>query len=159
MFGGGPCPPLYIRGDRVTWKVLAEYSWNPTTTQSGSFLYTAANSTPIRVVTREIRYIHELSLILTTCYAYKQSRCPGSDKLPSSSEPSPTGVEYFAGRLRVLQVVKTPFRLLLSLPSDTSSSPPCTSECLEAMRCSSPEMLIIYGARSTRAPYGVAPEP
>jgi len=31
-FGGGPCPPLYIRGNRVTWRVLAEYSWNSTTT-------------------------------------------------------------------------------------------------------------------------------
>ena len=52
------------RGDKVTWKVLAEYSWSLTTTQSGSFLCTAASPTPIRVVTREIRYIHELSLIL-----------------------------------------------------------------------------------------------
>ena len=26
-------------------------------------------------------------------------------------------------------------------------------------RCSSPKILIIYGAQSTRAPYGVAPEP
>ena len=32
LFEGGPCPPLYIQGDRVTWKVLTEYSWNPTTT-------------------------------------------------------------------------------------------------------------------------------
>ena len=48
-------------GDRVTWKVLAEYSWSPITTQSGSFLCTAASSTPIRGVTREVRYIHELS--------------------------------------------------------------------------------------------------
>ena len=38
MFRGVPCPPLYIRGDRVTWKVLAEYSWSPTTTWSDSFL-------------------------------------------------------------------------------------------------------------------------
>ena len=64
MFGRGPCPPLYIRGDRVTWKVLAEYSWSPTTTESSSFLCTAASSTPILVVTREVRYIHELSLTL-----------------------------------------------------------------------------------------------
>ena len=54
VFRGGPCPPLYIRGDRVTWKVLAEYSWSPTATQSGSFLYTAASSTPIRVITGEV---------------------------------------------------------------------------------------------------------
>ena len=50
LFGGGPCPPLYIWGDRVTWKVLAEYSWSPTTTRSDSFLCTAASSMPIRVV-------------------------------------------------------------------------------------------------------------
>ena len=60
----GPCPPLYIRGNRVTWKVLAEYSWSPTTTQLGSFRCTATSSMPIRVVTREIRYIHDLSLTL-----------------------------------------------------------------------------------------------
>ena len=64
LFGGGPCPPLYIQGDRVTWKVLAEYSWSPTTAWSGSFLCTAASPTPIRVVTREVTYIHELSLTL-----------------------------------------------------------------------------------------------
>ena len=64
MIRGGTCPPLYIRGDRVTWKVLAEYSWSPTTTQSGSFFCTAASSMPIRVVTKEVRYIHELSLTL-----------------------------------------------------------------------------------------------
>ena len=50
--------------DRVTWKVLAEYSWSPTTIQSGSFLCTAASSTPIQIVTREVTYIHELSLTL-----------------------------------------------------------------------------------------------
>ena len=47
-FEGGLCPPLYIRRDMVIWKVLAEYSWSPTTTQSGSFLYTATSSTPIK---------------------------------------------------------------------------------------------------------------
>ena len=45
VFRGGLCPPLNIRGDRVTWKVLAEYSWSPTITQSDSFLCTAASST------------------------------------------------------------------------------------------------------------------
>ena len=64
MFREDPCPSLYIRRDRVTWKVLAEYSWSPITTQSGSFLCTAASSTPMRVVTRDIRYIHDLSLAL-----------------------------------------------------------------------------------------------
>ena len=61
----GSLPALiYLGGDRVTWKVLAEYSWNPTTTQSGSFLFIAASPTPIRVVTKEVRYIHKLSLTL-----------------------------------------------------------------------------------------------
>ena len=60
----GSLPALIYPGDRVTWKVLAEYSWSPTTTQSGSFLCTAASSMPIWVVTREVRYIHELSLTL-----------------------------------------------------------------------------------------------
>ena len=77
MFRGGPCPPLYIQGDRVTWKVLAEYSWSPTTIQSGSFLCTAASSTPIRVVTREVRYIHELSLTLEQSMPISSLATPG----------------------------------------------------------------------------------
>ena len=77
MFGGGPCPPLYIRGDRVTWKVLAEYSWSPTTTQSGSFLCTAASSTPTRVVTKEVRYIHKLSLTLEYSMPINSPAAPG----------------------------------------------------------------------------------
>ena len=60
----GSLPALIYPGDRVTWKVLAEYSWRPTTTQSGSFHYTAASSTPIRVGRREVSYTHELSLTL-----------------------------------------------------------------------------------------------
>ena len=60
----GSLPALIYPWDRVTWKVLAEYSWSPTTTQSGSFLCTAASSMPIRVVTKEVSYIHELSLTL-----------------------------------------------------------------------------------------------
>ena len=59
----GSLPALIYPGDRVTWEVLAEYNWSPTTT-TGSFLCTAASSTPIRVVTREVRFIHELSLTL-----------------------------------------------------------------------------------------------
>ena len=74
---GGPCPPLYIRGDRVTWKVLADYSWSPTTTQSGSFLRTAASSMPIRVVTKEVRYIHELSLTLEHFMSISSPAIPG----------------------------------------------------------------------------------
>ena len=76
-FGGGPCPPLYIRGDRVTWKVLAEYSWSPTTARSDSFLSTAASSTPIWIVTREVRYIHELSLTLEHSMSVSSPAAPG----------------------------------------------------------------------------------
>ena len=77
-FEGVPARP-YISGGRgkVTWKVLAEYSWSPTTTQSGSFLCTAASSTPIRVVTREIRYIHELSLTLEHSIPMSSLAAPG----------------------------------------------------------------------------------
>ena len=60
----GSLPAHIYPGDRVTWKVLSEYSWSPTTTQLGSFLCTAASSMPIRVVTKEVRYGHELSLTL-----------------------------------------------------------------------------------------------
>ena len=68
---------LIYPGDRVTWKVQAGYSWNPTTTQSGSFLCTAASSTPIRVVTREARYIHELSLTLEHSMPISSPTAPG----------------------------------------------------------------------------------
>jgi hypothetical protein len=68
---------LIYLGDKVTWKVLAGYSWNPTTTQSSSFLCTAASSTPIRVVTREARYIHELSLTLEHSMLISSPTAPG----------------------------------------------------------------------------------
>ena len=77
VFRGDPCPPLYIQGDRVTWKVLAEYSWSPTITQSGSFLCTVASSTPIRVVTKEVRYIHVLSLTLEYSMPVSSPIAPG----------------------------------------------------------------------------------
>jgi len=55
VFRGGSLPALICSGgDMVTWKVLAEYSWSPTTIQSGSFLCTAASSMPIRVGTKEV---------------------------------------------------------------------------------------------------------
>ena len=94
MFGGGPCPPIYIWRDRVTWKVLAEYIWNPTTTQSGSFLCTAASSTLIQIVTREIRYIHELSLNL-------------EHSMPISSPAAPGPTSPRAIRSRVVQASST----------------------------------------------------
>ena len=77
VFQGGPCPPLYIRGERVTWRVLAKYSWNLTTTQSDSFLYTAASSTPIRAVIKEVRYIHDLSLTLEHSMPISSPAAPG----------------------------------------------------------------------------------
>ena len=77
LFLGGPCPPLYILGDRFTWKVLAEYSWSLTTIWSGSFLCTAVSPTPIRVVAREVRYIHELSLTLEYSIPISSPVAPG----------------------------------------------------------------------------------
>ena len=73
----GSLPALICPGDRVTWKVLAEYSWSPITTQSGSFLCTAASSTPIRVVTKEVRYIHDLSLTLEHSMLISSPATPG----------------------------------------------------------------------------------
>ena len=79
----GSLPALiYSGGDKITWKVLTEYSWNPTTTQWGSFLCTVASSTPIRVVTREERYIHELSLILEHSMPICSSTTPGLTGTP-----------------------------------------------------------------------------
>ena len=153
MIGGDPCPPLYIRGDS-----LSRDSWSPTTTRSGSFLCTAASPTPIRVVTREVRSIHELSLTLEYSMPVTSPAAPGLTS-PRALRSRVLQAKYMAGRLRVLRVVRTSFWLLLILPSDTSSSPSNTFVCFEAVRCSSPEILIIYGARSTRALYGVAPEP
>ena len=154
----GSLPALIYPGDRIIWKVLAEYSWSPTTTQLNSFLYTATSSTPIRVVTRELRYIHELSLTL-------------EHSMPISSPAALGLTSPRALRSRVLQASSTWTASLstsssqntLPIASGSSfrydSSPPSTSGCFEAVMCSSPEILIIYGARSTRAPYGVAPEP
>ena len=65
------------RGDKVTWKVLAEFSWSVTTTQSGSFLCTAASPTPIRIIIREVRYNHEQSLILEHSMPIGSSAAPG----------------------------------------------------------------------------------
>ena len=87
VFQRGTCPPLYIRGDRFTWKVLAEYSWSPTIVRSGSFLSTAIRSMPIHVVTREVRYIHQLSLTLEHSMPISSPAAPG---LTHSSIPELT---------------------------------------------------------------------
>ena len=76
-FEGVPAHPYILWRDRVTWKVLAEYIWNPTTTQSGSFLCITASSTPIWVVTRRVRYIHELSLTLEYSVPISNPAAPG----------------------------------------------------------------------------------
>ena len=73
----GAYPPLYIQGNRVTWKVLAEYSWSPTTTQSSRFLCTTTSSTHIRIVTKEVRYIHELPLTLEHSMSISRPAVPG----------------------------------------------------------------------------------
>ena len=65
----GSLPTLIYPGDRVTWKVLAEYSWSPT--------IRVASSTPIRVVTKEVRYIHELSLTLEHSMSISSPAAPG----------------------------------------------------------------------------------
>ena len=81
VFRWGICLSLYIWGDRFTWKVLAEYSWSPTTARSGSFLCTAASSTPIQVVTREVRYVYELSLTLEHSIPISSPAAPGLTSL------------------------------------------------------------------------------
>ena len=35
---GVPARPYILLGDRITWKIIAEHCWNPTTTGPGSFL-------------------------------------------------------------------------------------------------------------------------
>ena len=73
----GSLPILIYPGDWVTWKVLVEYSWSPTTTQAGSFLCTTASSTLIRVVTKEVRYIHGLSITLEHSMPISSPAAPG----------------------------------------------------------------------------------
>ena len=73
----GSLPTLIYPGDRVTWKIPAEYSWSHITTQSGSFFCTAASSTPIRIVTKEVRYIHEPSLTLEHSMPINSPVAPG----------------------------------------------------------------------------------
>ena len=73
----GSLPALIYPGDRVSWKVLTEYSWSPSTARSGSFLCTVASSTPIRIVTKEVRYIHKLSLTLEHSMPISIPAAPG----------------------------------------------------------------------------------
>ena len=57
------------------------------TTQSGSFLFTAASSTPIRVVTKEVRYIHKLSLTLEHFMSVSSPTAPDLTVLKWSHSP------------------------------------------------------------------------
>ena len=70
-FEGVPARPYISGGDRFTWKVLAEYSWCPTTARSGSYKRGKVHSCAIPYS--------------RTSYAYEQSHCPGSDKGSMSS--------------------------------------------------------------------------
>ena len=83
----GSLSTLIYLGDRVTWKVVTEYSWSPTTTQSGSFLCTASSSTSIRVVTKEVKYIYEPSLTLENSMSVSNPAAPGliagADRVPA----------------------------------------------------------------------------
>ena len=42
-----PARPYIVWGDRVIWKVLAEYCWSPITTWSGSFLALQPSTTGV----------------------------------------------------------------------------------------------------------------
>ena len=98
-FEGVPARPYISGGDRFTWKVLAEYNWSPTIARSGSFLHTAASSTPTWVVTREIRYIYELSLTLEHSMATSSRAAPGlTGKVPVQVRPTQwVGWPHFGG--------------------------------------------------------------
>ena len=66
------------------------YMESPTTTQSGNFLCTAASSMPIRVVTREIRYIHVLSLTLEHSIHVSSPAAPGLTDTATHSQNTHT---------------------------------------------------------------------
>ena len=73
----GSLPALIYPGGHGYMESPSQYSWSPTTIQSVSFLCTAASSMPIQVVTREVRYIHELSLILEYSMPINSPAAPG----------------------------------------------------------------------------------
>ena len=73
----GSLPALIYLGGHGYMESPSQVSWSPTTTQSGSFLCTAASSTPIRVVTKEVKYIHELSLTLEYSTPVSSPAVPG----------------------------------------------------------------------------------
>ena len=62
-FEGVPVRP-YISGEQSYMESPSQVQLESYYSTIVSFLCTAASPTPIRVVTREVRYIHELSLTL-----------------------------------------------------------------------------------------------
>ena len=90
----GSLPALIYPGGHGYMESPSQVSWSPTTTQSGSFLCTAASYTPIRVVKKEVRCIHELSLTL------EHSMFVSSPVAPGLTSPR-------ALRSRVLQALST----------------------------------------------------
>ena len=77
----GSLPALIYPGGQDYMESPSRVQLDPTTTQSDNFFYTAASSTPIRVVTREVRYIHELSLTLELSMPISSPAAPASDIL------------------------------------------------------------------------------
>ena len=118
---------IYLR-DKVTWKVLAEYSWNPIITQSGSFLCTAASSTPIRVVTKEVRYIHDLSLTLEHSMPISSPAAPGltmGSFLRTAASSTP--IRVVTKEVRYIHELSLTLEHSMPVSSPGSDKPPSSS--------------------------------
>ena len=73
----GTLPALIYPGGQGYMKSPSRVQLDPTATQSGSFLCTTASSTHIRAVTKEVRYIHDLSLTLEHSMPISSPAAPG----------------------------------------------------------------------------------
>ena len=73
----GYLPTLIYPGGQGYMESPSRVQLESTTTQSGNFLCTAASSMPIRVVTKEVRYIHELFLTLEHSMSISSPAVPG----------------------------------------------------------------------------------
>ena len=73
----GSLPALIYPGGQVYMEGPSRVQLSPTTVRSGSLLCTAASPTPIWVVTREVRYIHELSFTLEYSMSISSPAVPG----------------------------------------------------------------------------------
>ena len=80
-FGGGSLPALIYPGGQGYMESPSRVQLESYYNTIGSILCTAASSTPIRVVTREVRYIHELSLTLQYSIPISSLAAPGSDSI------------------------------------------------------------------------------